>query len=133
MRFGVVPVAQALGGIVAHSIREGEFVLRKGTMVSEAHIAALLDHGIAEIVVARMDANDLCENDAAGRLAHALAGQNVTVEPPATGRANLFSQVNGLLAIERNRIDAINAIDEAITVATLEPLKRVVPGEMIAT
>lgn len=133
MRFGPVPVAHALGGIVAHSIRQGDFVLRKGTMVSEAHIVALQQHGIAEIVVARMDPSDLCENDAAGRLAHALAGSNVTVEPPSTGRANLFSQVNGLLAIERQRIDAINAIDEAITVATLEPMQRVVPGEMIAT
>ncbi len=133
MKFGPVPVGEALGGIVAHSIREGAFVLRKGTMVTADHIAALGAHGIAEIVVARMDPTDLCENDAAGRLAHALAGPNVTVEPPATGRANLFSQVNGLLAIERQRIDAINAIDEAITVATLEPMKRVVPGEMIAT
>ncbi|MGL4974242.1 MAG: NTP transferase domain-containing protein, partial [Bosea sp. (in: a-proteobacteria)] len=133
MRFGAVPVAAALGGIVAHSIRQGEFVLRKGTTVTASHMAELAQHGIAEIVVALMDASDLSENDAAGQLAQALAGQNVTVEPPATGRANLFSQVNGLLAIERDRIDAINAIDEAITVATLEPLKRVVPGEMIAT
>ena len=39
----------------------------------------------------------------------------------------------GLLVVEAAAIDAINALDEAITVATLTPMRPVVAGEMIAT
>jgi molybdenum cofactor cytidylyltransferase len=133
MKFGPVPVAQALGGIVAHSIRAGDFTLRKGTVVTAAHLADLKQHGIADIVVALLDASDLGENEAAGQLAAALAGEGARVEPPFTGRANLFASHAGLLVIDRAAIDAVNAIDEAITIATLAPMKHVSAGEMVAT
>jgi len=41
MKFGPVPPGEAKGGIVVHSIRKGGLVLRKGTVVGDAEIAAL--------------------------------------------------------------------------------------------
>ena len=52
MKFGPVPVAEAEGGIAVHSIRQGSLVLKKGTLIGAAEVAALKTAGIAEIVVA---------------------------------------------------------------------------------
>lgn len=133
MRFGPVPVADALGGIVAHAVRKGEFVLKKGVVVGPAEIEAMRKAGLAEVVVALVEPTDLGENEAAHGIALAAAGAGVSVEAPATGRSNLYSEDSGLLVVDRARVDAVNGIDEAITLATLEPMKRVGVGEMIAT
>ena len=60
-------------------------------------------------------------------------GRGVRIDPPFTGRANLFAEHAGVLEVDRAAIDRINMIDEAITFATLEQFKPVVAGEMIAT
>ena len=48
-----------------------------------------------------------------------------------TGRCNLFADKAGVLVVDRERIDAMNRIDEAVTFATLPAYKPVVEGEMI--
>ena len=52
MRFGPVPLAQALGGILAHSFRRGDLVLRKGDRLGAAQLARLGEFGVTETVVA---------------------------------------------------------------------------------
>ena len=47
MRFGPVPPREAEGAIAVHSIRTGSLVLRKGTVIRPADIAALEAAGIA--------------------------------------------------------------------------------------
>ena len=41
MKFGPVPVEEAEGGIAVHSIRKDAMVLKKGTAIGKAEIAAL--------------------------------------------------------------------------------------------
>ena len=53
--------------------------------------------------------------------------------PPFTGRVNLFAQTAGLAIIGAEAIDRVNAVDEAITVATLPPYRAVADGDMVAT
>jgi molybdenum cofactor cytidylyltransferase len=62
-----------------------------------------------------------------------VAGEGVHVDRAFTGRANLFAQAAGVLVVEKDAIDRLNRIDEAITLATLPAYKPVVAGEMIAT
>jgi molybdenum cofactor cytidylyltransferase len=57
----------------------------------------------------------------------------VRVEKPFTGRSNLFAQRAGLLVVDGDGVDRVNAVDETLTVATLAPWKAVVEGEMIGT
>ncbi len=133
MKFGPLPLDQAVGAVVAHALRQGDIVLKKGTIVTDDHVARLAAAGIGEIVVALAEPGDIGENEAAERLAAAVAGLGVRVEAPFTGRCNLFAEAAGVLVIDRVRIDAANAISEAITVATLEPMKKVGADEMIAT
>ena len=133
MKFGPVAVSESEGGFVAHAVRRGDFVLKKGERVGRAQIAALQAHGVEEIVVAQLEPGDVNEDEAARRLALAVAGEHVRVASPFTGRANLFSEVGGILMVDPEVIDRVNAVDESLTVATLPPYRTVVHGEMIAT
>ncbi|MBV1706542.1 MAG: molybdopterin-binding protein [Hyphomicrobiales bacterium] len=133
MKFGPVPVAESLGGIIAHAVRRDGLMLKKGTLVGAREHRQLLDAGITSVMIARLEPGDIGEDEAASRLALALAGAHVKVEAPFTGRANLFADTAGLLIFESATIDAINAPDERITVATLGALKAVVEGEMVGT
>jgi molybdenum cofactor cytidylyltransferase len=129
MFFGPVPLAKAEGAIAAHGLGP----VKKGQVLSAASIAALREAGIEKVVVARLEPGDVPENEAAARLAKAAAGAHVRVEPAFTGRANLTAEVAGLLLVDRARIDALNAADEAITLATLAPYARVEAGTMVGT
>jgi len=133
MKFGSVPIAQAQGCVAAHSVRAGDLIIRKGATITAADIARLHAAGVAELVAVRFEPGDIDENAAATRLAAALAGQGVTVEKAFTGRVNLFAQAAGVLRLDIAAIDALNRIDEAITVATLPAMKAVVAGEMVGT
>ncbi|MCT8972875.1 molybdopterin-binding/glycosyltransferase family 2 protein [Microbaculum marinisediminis] len=133
MLFGPLGLSDAEGAILAHSQRTGSGTIKKGTVLSADHIAALRAAGLTEVVAARLEAGDVHEDEAAARLAEAVAGVNVRVDRAFTGRANLFSQKPGILTVDRAAIDAFNRIDEAITVATLDAFAPVVDGTMIAT
>ena len=133
MKFGAVPVGEAEGGVSVHSIRQGGLVLKKGTLIGKAEIAALKGVGIAEIVVARIEPGDVSEDAAAAEIAAAVAGEGVQVERAFTGRANLFAQAAGVLVVDKDAVDRLNQVEESITFATLPAYKPVVAGEMIAT
>src|SRR5262249_10872598 len=60
-------------------------------------------------------------------------GPGVRADKAFTGRCNLFAESAGVLVVEKEAIDRLNRIDEAVTVATLPGFKPVVEGEMIAT
>lgn len=133
MKFGPVAPDDALGGVIVHAIRQGSLVLKKGTVVGEAEVAALKQAGVSSLVVARLEPGDISEDEAAASIAQAVAGDGVTVERAFTGRANLFAAEAGVLVVDRDSVNRINRVDEAITFATLPAFKSVVAGEMIAT
>ena len=133
MKFGAVAPKDAVGATAVHTIRQGSLVLKKGTLIGPAEVAALEGAGIKEIVVARLEANDVSEDVAAADIAKAVAGQGVHVDRAFTGRANLFAQSAGILVVDKDAVDRLNRVDEAITFATLSAYKPVVAGEMVAT
>ena len=133
MFFGSVPVAQALGGVAVHTIRQGGLVLKKGTTISAGEVAALEAAGISEIVVARLSSDDVGEDEAAAWLAALVAGPGLRVEAAFTGRANIFAESPGVLLVDKERVDAVNAVDESITLATLPAFAVAREGGMAAT
>ncbi len=133
MKFGPVAPGDAKGGIVVHSIRQGGLVLKKGSVVGEADIAALKAAGVAAITVARIEPGDVSEDEAAAELAAAVAGEGVHVDRSFTGRANLFAEAAGVIVVHRAGIDRFNEVDADITFATLAAFTPVVAGKMIAT
>ena len=126
-------VAAGAGAILAHSVKAPGLSLKKGEVLGPAQIEALEQAGITAIVAATLEPGDVEENVAAARLAKHVAGANVSLERPFTGRCNLMAEVAGLVRVEAVTIDRVNDVDESITVATLAPMQPVVAGEMIAT
>jgi molybdenum cofactor cytidylyltransferase len=133
MKFGPASPADALGGVTVHTLRQGSLVLKKGTTIGPDEVAALTGAGVKDVVVVRLEDGDVSEDVAAASIARAVAGEGVNVERAFTGRANLFAGTPGVLVVDRAIVDRINAVDEAITFATLAAYKPVVEGEMIAT
>jgi len=133
MRFGEIPVAEAVGAILAHSLRLGTAALKKGRVLSPADIELIAASGLDRVVAARLDHGDIREDEAAGRIAAAAAGVNVATAAAFTGRANLFAEARGLLVVDRDRLDRLNLVDEAVTLGTLPPFAVVEPRQMVAT
>src|ERR1051326_7245525 len=133
MKFGEVPVGEVEGAILAQSLKLGTTVLKKGRVLSRADLDAIAAAGLAHIVVARLEPGDLREDEAAGRIAAAAAGPNITVANAFTGRANLFAEARGLLVFARGRRARLTRVDEAVTLGTLPPYAVVEPRQMVAT
>jgi molybdenum cofactor cytidylyltransferase len=133
MKFGEVRVRDAEGAILAHSLRLGAAALKKGRVLSAGDVALLAEAGLESVVAARLDPGDLREDAAADRVAAAVVGPNVAAAPAFTGRANLFAEAKGLLVFDRDRLDRLNLVDEAVTLGTLPPFAVVEPRQMVAT
>ncbi len=137
MRFGPVRLDQAAGAVLAHSVPLRDGRLRKGAVLGPEDIARLSAAGLAEVTVARLDPGDVPEDQAAGRLAAALvpdpAGQGLALSPAFTGRVNLNATCAGVARIDVARVNALNRIHPAITLATLAPFARVGPGVLTGT
>jgi molybdenum cofactor cytidylyltransferase len=133
MKFGEVPVAEAEGAILAHSLRLGTIALKKARVLSRADLDLITEAGLSRIVVARLEAGDVGEDEAARRVAASVAGDEIEPAAPFTGRANLFAKARGLLVFDRERLDRLNLVDEAITLGTLPAFAVVEPRMMVGT
>jgi molybdenum cofactor cytidylyltransferase len=133
MIFGAVPVADALGAVLAHSVAVGTVRLAKGTVLAASDIAAARKAGHARLVVARAEPGDIAEDAAAAALAARLAGNGIFADPPSHGRVNLRSLAAGLFCTVPAQVHAVNRIDEAVTLGVLPPMTPVRGGEIVAT
>lgn len=137
MRFGPVPLAEAEGAILAHSLAAGPTRLKKGRILAAPDLAALAAAGIATVTVARLEPGDLGEDEAAATLARAVAPDpaalGLTTSVPFKGRVNLFAAAPGIVRIDTAAVAAFNAVDPAITLATLPDHARAGTRVMVAT
>ncbi|WP_424931095.1 NTP transferase domain-containing protein [Amaricoccus macauensis] len=133
MKFGPVAARSAEGAILAHSLSFGRRKLRKGRVLGAAEVAELVAAGVEEVAVARLEAGDLGEDEAAARIAACLRADGLDVSAPFTGRVNLFAGAAGICAVDRAAVDALNRIDPAITLATVPEWSRVQARQMVAT
>lgn len=133
MRFGPTPLDQAEGALLAHTVRAGGKTFKKGRRLQADDLTALREAGMEEVVAAVLEPGDVHEDEAAAKLAAALAGPGVQVERPFTGRCNLLADAPGVLRVDAARVDRLNRIDEAVTLATLADFAVVQPRQMIGT
>ncbi|RRH75174.1 molybdopterin-binding protein [Falsigemmobacter faecalis] len=133
MFFGPVPLSQAEGAILAHSLALPEGRLRKGLRLSADHLSRMAAAGLESVVVAIPAKDDLEEDTAALQIASAAAGPGVELRVVGTGRVNLHARGPGLAQLRAGQILAANAVDPMLTIATVPDLHRLEPGGMIAT
>ncbi len=123
--------------MLAHSLRLASGKLKKGKTLSAEDVAALGAEGVETVTAARLEPGDVGEDAAAAALAAALApdaaARGISVAQPFTGRVNLYATRPGLFEIAPSLVHAVNAVDEAVTLATLPPESWVAPRRMLAT
>lgn len=133
MKFADTPVRDALGGILAHSVTiEGRSV-RKGRRLDEALASEFLAAGVTSLFVAMPETGDVLEDEAATRVAQAIAGSHLLVQPASRGRVDIVARQAGLVTVDTVALEAVNGVDEAVTVATLPGFEPVGEGERVAT
>lgn len=97
------------GAIVAADTRaaDGTIVLRKGGRIGN-DAAALERLRGREIHVIQLDPGELTQDEAADRLARALAGRGTAPAPAAQGQARLRATVRGVLRVRPEAVRAVN-------------------------
>lgn len=133
MKFGAVPSKNAPGAILAHALQLPTKRLKKGHVLTPQDIRLIEEVGIDEIIVARLDPDDVDENSAAGRVANSLVAEGISTSAPFTGRMNLYADKTGIISFDKEIVDALNRITPAITLATLHDQSFVEAGRMVAT
>jgi len=137
MRFGPVPVRQAEGAILAHSIRTGSLRVRKGKTLDRDDVAKLLAAGVSEVVVARLENGDVDENEAASQLAAGLSiapsDPSISMSTAFTGRVNVTAKQAGVVQVDAAKITAFNQVCPEITLATVPDFHMADEGAMLAT
>ena len=133
MKFSEYHLDDALGAILAHSLRLPNKSLKKGTVLTDSDLSFLKEYGYEKIVCAKLEEGDLNEDVAAAELATLIAGSNLVKGNAFTGRCNLFSETSGLVVFNPLYLDRFNSVHESITLGTVAPFQNVSKGQMIAT
>lgn len=115
----VIPVDQSVGTVLAHDITEirpGQFkgtAFKKGHIIREADVPHLKRVGKEHLYVLQLDAGEVHEDDAALRLATALAGRGVFFDPhPSEGKIQLKASHRGLLKVDVAALTRINLVPD---------------------
>lgn len=138
MKFGKVSVATSKGAVLAHSVALGGAKrLRKGRVLTSTDVSQLVEAGISDVTVARLEQGDVHEDEAAQALAAAFVpqpeAQNLRLTAPFTGRVNVIADGPGVVVLDADAIAAVNAIDPMITIATVPEFQQMSDGGMVAT
>src|ERR687891_2563670 len=113
MKFGAIPLEQAEGAILAHSVKLDRLALKKGRRLSADDLEALRAAGAESVIAAKLEPDDVEEDEAARLVANAVAGPNLRVDKPFTGRVNLHAEQAGGVVVDRARHDPLHPVDEA--------------------
>ncbi|GKU76223.1 molybdopterin-binding protein [Paenibacillus sp. L3-i20] len=132
-----VPVHDAVGLRLAHDLTRiipGQFkgrLFNRGHLIKEEDIPSLLDIGKEHIYVMELGDEDLHEDDAAIRMAEALASSDLNLTLPHEGKVSLKSSIMGLAQIDQSIVEAINELGE-IALATVKNNAVVQVGGLLA-
>jgi molybdenum cofactor cytidylyltransferase len=110
--------ALAPGAVLCHDVRDPDqnrsIVLRKGRMLDAADLVRLRELDPDEVHVLVPAPDDLLEDEAAARIAAAVAGPGIRLSRPHAGQVNLTSERRGWLRVNQAGIERVNAVEGAL-------------------
>lgn len=132
-----LPPDQLAGAVLLAAVRLPGGPLRKGTRLDAASIGRLLAAARAgelgePVRVAGLEQGDLHEDEAAERLAHAVAGAGLRAEPARQSRLDLTARWDGVVHVRVGELTRLNTLD-ALEVFTLYHGQAVAAGETVAS
>lgn len=132
-----VRVEDAVGMVLGHELTKivpGEYkgpAFRKGHIIQPEDIVHLKSIGKDHIYLFELGPDEVHENEAALRLAKAVAGEGITLDAPGEGRVNLRAAVSGMLTVNLEALTAVNMTDH-LALATLHSGTVVEAGALVA-
>jgi hypothetical protein len=129
-------VEDAVGKVLCHDITQivpGIFkgrAFKKGSIIQPEDIPKLLDLGKAHLYVQELPKGTIHENDAAKRIAAAAVGNGLGLSEPVEGKVDLTALYNGLLSVNVEALERINAIED-VMFATLHTRQQVDAGRPV--
>ena len=78
MIFGELPLAEAEGAILAHSVRHDGGMFKKGRTLTADDIGLLTASGVAHVFAAKLGADDVPEDEAAAAVAKLVGAEGTT-------------------------------------------------------
>ncbi|NNE53497.1 MAG: molybdopterin-binding protein [Sulfitobacter sp.] len=135
MKFGAIPLEEAEGAVLAHSVAVEGGRLRKGRVLSAEDVSALRAAGRETVIAAVLGPGDVAEDAAAAQLAAAVLGQGegLKITDPFTGRVNLLARGPGVVEMDVAALEAVNRVHPMITIATVPAWQQLGEGGMAAT
>lgn len=128
----LIPVKEAVGQVLCHDMTQiipGEIKgprFRKGHIVTAEDIPVLLSMGKENLYVFELEPGMLHENEGAERLCRLCEGSGMSRSEIKEGKIELFAERDGLLQVDRVRLNAVNAAGD-LMIATRRgntPVKR---------
>lgn len=108
------PPAELAGAVLARDLVVGGSRWSKGRRLSTADLAAWAADpslGVGPVTVIVLEAGDLHEDDAALRLAEAVAGPGLTRRGPSQSRVDLIAEHDGVLHVRVTELERLNRLD----------------------
>ena len=133
----LIKTEEAVGQVLCHDMTQiipGEYKgprFRKGHIVTKEDIPVLLSMGKENLYIFEMDENKLHENDAAEILCKICKGKNISRSEVKEGKIELTAEIDGLFTIDREKLSAINSIEE-LMIATRHGDTAVHKGDKLA-
>ena len=106
-----IPEEAILCHDVRNPIERSAILARKGTTVTADQLRDLFGHGVLEIHLALQEPDDVAEDEAATRLAAAIAGAGIRAEDAHFGQSSLVGADRGMLRVNRALVDRVNVLD----------------------
>ncbi len=133
----LIKTENAVGQVLCHDITQiirgvkKDAVLRKGHVIKENDIPLLLSVGKDHVYIWENAENMLHENDAAKILRDICMGKNISASKPKEGKIELIANVDGMLTVDIERLNAVNALGEMM-IATRHGGYAVKKGDKLA-
>jgi molybdenum cofactor synthesis domain-containing protein len=132
-----IRVEEAVGKRLAHDLTQiipGKFkgaAFRKGHTVQKEDLPRLLDMGKKQVFVLDLSPGELHEDEAARRMAKAMAGKGIGRRGPREGKIDFLAKGFGLLKVNASAVERINSVG-ALILSTRHNFSAVRPGEVVA-
>lgn len=115
-----VRVEDAVGLTLAHDVTEivpgktKDAAFRRGRIIEKGDIDRLLDLGKGHIYVIDGKEKEVHEDEASRRMALSTANEHMDIRPAKEGKTNLISKVDGLVAVNRALLSAMNRVEHVL-------------------